>query len=145
MPQVKSVFVILLLATALNSKAQYKFLLRGEPSPFDSAVAVRLDRYRVEGLKLSMGQDLIDSLVAEIYSIQFEGKLADSIHTLDVVTIAVLNKAVQRKDSVNTVYYNNFVKLAGMPPPSKPFFKQPTTWIIAASVFLNVLQIIFGK
>jgi len=41
-------------------------LTKGARSPYDSAVAIRLDRYREETFKLNFGDMLIDSLAREL-------------------------------------------------------------------------------
>jgi len=64
----KGLSVILIFLTVHGSDAQYKLLTRGEPSPYDSGVVTRLDRYREETKKFDLADKLIDSLKAEINS-----------------------------------------------------------------------------
>ena len=55
----------ILLGLALTSEAQYKFLLQGEESPFDSAVAIHLPKYRVESDLLKKYPQVIEGLQKE--------------------------------------------------------------------------------
>src|SRR5688500_14284283 len=68
MHDLKKVFAIstFLIALAIEAQGQYRLVTRGEPSPFDSAVLIRIDRYRAESLKFELADKLIDSLNFEL-------------------------------------------------------------------------------
>src|SRR5688572_25735081 len=93
----KNVFAILILVHVLTSEVtaqavhpQYRLLVKGQPSPFDSAVAVRLDRYREETKKLAIGQQLVDSLTEEVFGLLRENSLHVSSYKASYATIAQL-------------------------------------------------------
>ena len=58
----RSILCAVLLATALSTEAQYRKLIHGERNPFDTAVAVEISRYRVEGMYFTRSKVLLDSL-----------------------------------------------------------------------------------
>lgn len=62
--------IAVLLLTALNSNAQYSLMTRGERCPFDSAVAIRLDVYRLESLKMKLADRLIFNLSYQMKSLE---------------------------------------------------------------------------
>lgn len=129
----KSGFAILILVFALNFDAfpQYTKLTRGQVNPYDTAVAVRIDRFREEGLKLRLGQQLVDSLVAEIYSLQFEVQLSDSLQAINWQTIRSLYTANERKDSVTLVLAGNVNKLSVIAERQTKWYNDPKTYVIA--------------
>lgn len=62
-------FVLLtavLLSIVLSSNAQYALMTKGERNPFDSAVAIRIDVYRTETLKMELADELIDNLNLQV-------------------------------------------------------------------------------
>lgn len=58
--------IAILLLVALSSKAQYSLMTRGQLCPFDSAVAIRLDVYRLETQKLNLADTIINNLKAQL-------------------------------------------------------------------------------
>lgn len=56
----------LLLLIVQISDAQYSFMTKGQLCPFDSAVAVRLDVYRLETRKLNLGDTIINNLKQQL-------------------------------------------------------------------------------
>lgn len=127
--------ILLLLTAALPSEAQYKLLLRGQPSPFDTAVAVEIHRYREEGLKLQYGQKLVDSLNLELYSTRVELRFADRIHFIDSTKISALEKSNTRKDSVNQVVAANVEKMIAIATKKEPLWKDPKVWVVVLLIF----------
>ncbi len=112
--------------------AQYKKLVLGEKNPFDTAVAVRIDRYRLESQKFKLYQQLEDSLSIEIKSLRNEVDTSDSIQQESEKQIAILQKANARKDSVAQVINKNFDIL--IKQVEKPWYKKPETLIVAVIV-----------
>src|SRR5688572_19750416 len=115
-PNLKNVFAILILAFGLNSEAfpQYEKLLKGQPTTFDTAVAVRIDRYRQEGNKLKLGEQLVDSLGKEIRGLRVETALHRAQEKNFINTTFMLVKANNRKDSVNTLLKENFRQFSAL-------------------------------
>lgn len=56
----------LLLLIVQISDAQYSLMTKGQLCPFDSAVAVRLDVYRLETRKLNLGDTIINNLKLQL-------------------------------------------------------------------------------
>ena len=56
----------LLLLIVQISDAQYSLMTKGQLCPFDSAVAVRLDVYRLETRKLNLGDTIINNLKQQL-------------------------------------------------------------------------------
>jgi hypothetical protein len=70
--------IAVLLLTAQNSDAQYSLMKRGELCPFDTAVAIHIDMYRVESEKLILCDTLVSGLWTELSLMrQKEGSLLD--------------------------------------------------------------------
>lgn len=57
---------VLLLLIVQISDAQYSLMTKGQLCPFDSAVAVRLDVYRLETKKLNLGDTIINNLKQQL-------------------------------------------------------------------------------
>lgn len=136
----KSVTGILFCLFALTSNAQYAKLTKGQPVPFDTAVAIRIDVYRIETKKLRYGQQLVDSLLQEIKSLHWESKLADSLTVLDRFTIAAQASTIQRKDSVNHLFKQDFDRLYGLVKPEKVWYKKPEV-LLWALLLTEIIRI----
>jgi hypothetical protein len=134
--------VILILATApiFNASGQYVKLLKGQPNPFDTAVAIRIDKYRQEGLKLKLGQQLVDSLISEIGSLYHEIRIGDSINAINQQSIYILTKANVRKDSVNGVLYNSFNEVHDIAISQNKWYRRPET-VLAAVIIFELLKL----
>lgn len=85
-------FIILSTLTCLTSSAQYKLLLRGQPSLFDSAVSVELTQYRALRFKLTTAEQYIASLNSEIDSLRAEN---NALHMLSGQLAQINEKQVQ--------------------------------------------------
>jgi hypothetical protein len=146
MKRLKGVFVTLLFLTVLTSDTfgQYAKLTKGQPNPFDTAVAVRIDRYRQEGLKLRIGNQLVDSLIREIFSLHSEIKIGDSISMLNARTIAILSASNTRKDSINQVIKTDFNKLYGIAEEQNKWYRRPEYYVGAFIVF-ELLKLFIPK
>ena len=57
---------VLLLLSVQTSKAQYSLMTKGQLCPFDTAVAVRIDTYRLETRKLNLGDTIINNLKSQL-------------------------------------------------------------------------------
>ncbi len=58
--------IVLLLLSAQTSKAQYSLMTKGQLCPFDTAVAIRIDTYRLETRKLNLGDTIINNLKQQL-------------------------------------------------------------------------------
>lgn len=120
---------------ALNSEAQYKLLTRGQPSPYDTAVAVEIHRFRLEGQKLKVGSALIDSLNRELFFMQGQLVFAARIRDIDSLQIESLERSSARKDSLNQV----LVKSINAIPTADPKFWTKDKIGVGVLVLLNLL------
>lgn len=127
----------------LSAQAQYQKLLRGQPSPFDTGVVVRIDRYRVEGMKLKMADKLVDSLTSEIKGLHREIIFGDSASRLITLQNTILTKQVVRKDSTIDVVRKDFNDL--YKTTSKKWYEKPEGIGIAAIIILELTRILIGK
>lgn len=97
--------LIVLLANALTSNAQinsyYHKLLKGQPSPFDTAVAIQISRYRQESIQLRWHRELTDSLKNEIASLHLELKTSYQQNAINNSLFDRLAARDARRDSVN--------------------------------------------
>lgn len=133
----KGAFVILILVTVpiFEASGQYIKLLKGQPNPFDTAVAVRIDKYRQEGLKLKLGQQLVDSLILEIGGLYHEIRIGDSINSINQKSIYILTKANARKDSVNNIIYNGFNEVHDIAMNQNKWYRRPEIFLVAIVIF----------
>lgn len=70
-PKLKMIITTLLLIVLLsNTFAQYTLLRKGEKCPYDTAVAVRIDVYRIESQKLTICDQYITQQNKEIDSLK---------------------------------------------------------------------------
>lgn len=136
-----------LIAPSCN--AQYQKLLRGQPSPFDTAVAVRIDRYRVEGLKIKLADHLIDSLLLEIKGLHREVFLGDSAARIQTLQVHLLTTATIRKDSVITWQAGAIHTMANAPPAPKfelkTFIKKPENIGLLVLLVIEGIRLISGQ
>jgi hypothetical protein len=139
----KAILVILFTLFCLTCNGQYQKILRGQPSPYDTGVVIRIDRYRSEGLKLKLYPVLVDSLNLEIGSLHKEIVLGDSVNRLLIFQNHILAKSVDRKDSVNHILNQNFNTLYNQ--STKPWWKKPEGIGIIVIGTLEALKLIFGK
>ena len=58
--------IVLLLLSVQNSNAQYSLMTKGQLCPFDTAVAIRIDTYRLETRKLNLGDTIINNLKSQL-------------------------------------------------------------------------------
>ncbi len=56
----------LLIGRTFNVSAQYSMMTRGQLCPFDSAVAIHIDTYRLETMKLSLADSMIFNLESQL-------------------------------------------------------------------------------
>lgn len=59
-----------LLLIALNSNAQYSLMSKGERCPFDTAVAIHIDTYRLESRKMKLADTMIVNLSDQVASLE---------------------------------------------------------------------------
>ncbi len=57
---------VLSLLIGQSSKAQYSLMTRGQLCPFDTAVAIHVDTYRMESRKLNLADSVIANLQARL-------------------------------------------------------------------------------
>lgn len=105
----KKVFAIsmYLIALVIEGSAQYRLATRGETNPFDSAVIVRLDRYRAETLKFELADKLIDSLNFELRLTTLSLARRDTAIANLITRIAEQGKTIDRQQiTISDLNYN---------------------------------------
>ncbi len=142
-----AILTIWILATVpiFEVSAQYKKLTFGQKSPFDTAVAVRIDRYRLETQKFKLADKLIDSLSWEVKSLYREVSISDSINDRSDVQIYFLQKSNQRKDSINAVVNKNFKQLLEIANKKEPWYKKYEGVAVVTVVVIELTRLIFAK
>lgn len=144
----KICFVVLMCLIVPDTNAQYKFLLKGEQNPFDTAVAVRIDRYRQETTKLDLGQKLVDSLTYELFKTLQANYRKDTLLSTLGVKIAALIASNERRDNTIQLFDETFDFLAdeAVKPKvtlwQKPIWNKKGTWFglgVGTTVLLKVL------
>lgn len=90
---------VVFLLSALSSNAQYSLLLKDQINPFDSAVAIQIDMYRLESKKMQLADTLIASLKAQLantteLSTKLENRVALLQQTIDIQLKQIEDKNV---------------------------------------------------
>lgn len=130
----KITIVVLTCLIAQTSNAQYRLLKKGEPNPFDSAVAVRIDRYRLETKKLNLADQLVDSLKSELFkSLESNARRDTALHTMRS-QIVNLSAASTRKDQVIDDLNGNIKAMVAV-LPKKNLFSRNEVWFGAGVLF----------
>ncbi len=129
---------ILLICVVLISEASaqspYKFLLKTQPSPYDSGVVIEIHQYRLEGKKLKFASELIDSMNHEILSRLTERSLNDSISHAQNVIILTQAKGMIEKDVTIKALNDNYMKLFTEATKPTPWYMDP--WKVGPAAFV---------
>lgn len=139
MPNLKKIIVLLLLIVPIFSRGQspYKFLLKGDKSPYDSGVVIHLSTYRIETKKLKAGDILVDSLLKENQSLSNEIVISSEVRTNDKFIIETQSQALTGKDSTIIKLSTNYNELHKVATAPTPFFQRPAViWTTAGVMFL---------
>lgn len=129
--------LIFLIALSSEASGQYTFLRRGQASPYDSGVVVRIDRYRAEGLKLKLADRLIDSLKVELFKGYRSNDRKDSLNRSLTFANAVLKDSGERKDKTIDDLNKNFDKAISILQP-KGFWNRKE-FIFGGGIVLGAL------
>ncbi len=130
MHALKSFIVILMCLTALTTNGQYKLLKHNEPNPFDSAVAIRIDRYRLETRKLNLCDQLIDSLTNEIRAHMKVRKQMDSVAAIQQGQITALTNSNARIRGVVNDLNTKFDELFVETRKQNKLLRSPYFWFV---------------
>ena len=124
-----------LFMLTISAQAQeldpYKLLLKGERSPYDSAVAIELPTYRFETQKLQLGDQLIDSLLVEIDSLREEARLSEVVISSQERVIETQGKTISRTDSTLNRIDANYDKLHEIATAPEPLLDRVPSWLVA--------------
>jgi hypothetical protein len=130
------------------SKAQnnqfYHLLRKGEPSPFDTAVAVKIDRYRLESMTMKRHRELTDSLVAEIFSITAELTTAYKSNAYGSAMLERMDARSIRQDSTISIMKTSIDGIVAKVNtiPEYNFFNDWRNYAIITSLVLLLLNLI---
>lgn len=98
----------LLLLIVQISDAQYSLMTKGQLCPFDSAVAVRLDVYRLETRKLNLGDTIINNLKQQLaLSTKTIQELDNQIYLRNEMLL-IKDKQISDKDRTIELLSTNF-------------------------------------
>jgi hypothetical protein len=127
---------MLTISVSAQDLEPYKLLIKGERSPYDSAVAIELPTYRFETDKLQLGDQLIDSLVVEIDSLRGEARLAGIVIDSQEHIIDIQVKTINRTDSTLDRIDENYKALVAVVTAPDPWYERVPGWIIASLAFI---------
>lgn len=102
------VSIVLLLLIVQSSNAQYSLITKGQLCPFDSAVAVRLDVYRLETRKLNLGDTIINNLKEQL---AISAQSVDALNTqltLRGEMLKIKDQQIADKDGTIELLTKNF-------------------------------------
>lgn len=89
---------VLSLLIGQSSKAQYSLMTRGQLCPFDTAVAIHVDTYRMESRKLNLADSVITNLQARLdVSIEATASLQNRLE-LDQELLKVREQQIAMKN-----------------------------------------------
>ena len=100
--------IALLLLIVQISNAQYSLMTKGQLCPFDSAVAVRLDVYRLETRKLNLGDSIINNLKRQL---SLHSQSIESLNTrlyLNTEMLNIKDMQIAEKDKTIELLTTNF-------------------------------------
>lgn len=122
----KSYIVILIfqIGPISESNGQYQKLFKGQPFPYDTGVAVRIDRYRLESQKFKAADMVIDSLNREIKGLYTEIGTGDSITRVCESENQLLMKSFLRKDSTNSVLEKSIIDIVKLATDKKMWYEK---------------------
>ena len=132
-----------MLLSVLSSEAQYTKIIKGQVSPYDTAVAIRIDVYRLETKKLKYGNALIDSLTANMESISKELELANQLISTQVKERIRMTKVIHGKDSINQQLFKlnmacNVVATKAL--RKKDWHRDHKTWVMGVLIILLIIK-----
>lgn len=131
----KLAFILTILSclTALTSSGQYKLLLHGDPSPFDTGVVITINRYRLETRKLRLADTLIHQMIFENNSRIRERALEDSIKVHQVLMMRTLAQGSKDKDETIKTLNTNYNSLFHQATIPKRWYEDP--WKVGPAGF----------
>lgn len=142
------IFIAILLLTALSfsAQAQYKKLTFGNPCPFDTAVAIQINTYRAETLKLQSADGLISGLQTQIILQKTEITKKDSAILLSYQYALVYQKEVQQKQETINQLSEQFNQLAKLYAHTQTWWSKNKVIIAIATTFaLTTATILYIK
>lgn len=119
---------VILLLTGLNINAQYSLMSKGQLCPFDSAVAIQIDTYRLESKKLDLAEALINNLKASIISkdssillLETKDKIKDQIISTQLDIIRDKDRTIEAL----TFYYS---------PPKQDWWQKNKNYVLLGAI-----------
>jgi hypothetical protein len=123
-----------MLLAALISEAQYKLLKKGESSPFDSAVAVQIKTYRLEGQLIKQQKALSDSLISEINGLYSEIRILNEINANNLAVSHAVSERLLQKDAECADCMKLLVEVQAKAAKPPNWYLRKETWAIAALI-----------
>lgn len=141
MQSLKRFTTVFLLLSALISEAQpteiyYRLMLKGQPSPFDSAVVIRIDRYRQETYQEKVMRNLIAGFHQEVDSLRAQIFIKnETLETIQIQNMALRENLDSVKVTVNRLSgkFDDLFKKADN-KPSDPWWETWWVWALAGAL-----------
>lgn len=125
---------------ALTSEAQYLKAKKGDVVPFPEAVITNLPTYRLETRKIRLAEQLIDSLVFEIGTLQKELGLARQLQTLTQREADAYREGYERTDRQLLELGKKHRELADINKRRNRIWNRKELWLILGGVAGVVLS-----
>lgn len=115
---------LILIIAALSliapfSKAQYSLMTKGQLCPFDTAVAIHVNTYRLESRKLNLGDGLISNLKEQLkVSMQVNASLSNQLD-MNKEMLKVREQQLEMKNKQMDLLINNYY-----PKPKDSWFRR---------------------
>lgn len=121
---------VCLFGPVFNAQAQYTKLVKGEPSPYDTAVAVRVDVYRLETQKMVAADKVIAGQRATIDAQMRAIENAQKKSKIDAKTIKELEAQVEQDAIIKEQLHADYVALEKIANKRPSIFKSPKLWAV---------------
>ncbi len=130
---------MILVTVPIFSYGQYALLLKRQQSPYDSAIAVQITRYRLESLRFKYCDSLVNSLKNNIFIANKEIELLNKTLYFSNQQNKILFESSARKDKINQQLQKNFDLLSKELNRKKKFYNDPKLWSVATFIFTIII------
>ena len=104
-------------------------ILKGKPSPYDSAVVIDLPQYRVIRYKLTTADTYILSLKKQVDSLKSEIKIWDELNLKFIALDSANEVSRQRNEQSFKELNKSFDRLLSEATKPKKWYEKPIVWI----------------
>lgn len=98
------IIIVILLLNVLTISAQYSLMTRGELCPFDTAVAIHIDTYRLETQKMKLADTLITNLSYQVNLLEGQNVVCNNQLSLNKNLIFLKDQEiVSKQQTINSL------------------------------------------